>query len=223
MKFWTHVAAIAWKDILSELRTREIITSVLVFAVLILVIFSFTFNADPQQMRQIAPGILWVAFVFSGVLALNRAFIPEKEEGCLDGLMCCPVEREAIYIGKALGSLFFMLLVEIVVLSAFSLLFNIAVFQPEIIVVTLLATIGFVAVGTLFSALAINTRAREMVLPILFLPIITPVIIAAVSAVTLTLDGKSWGDIISWLAMLIAFDVIFTVASFMVFPYIIEE
>ncbi|MCL1885782.1 MAG: heme exporter protein CcmB [Dehalococcoidia bacterium] len=223
MKFWTHVAAIAWKDILSELRTREIITSVLVFAVLILVIFNFTFNADSSLMRQIAPGILWVAFVFSGVLALNRAFIPEKEEGCLDGLMCCPVEREAIYVGKALGSLFFMLLVEVVVLSVFALLFNIAAFQPEIIVVTLLATIGFVAVGTLFSAMAINTRAREMVLPILFLPIITPVIIAAVSAVTLVLDAKSWGDIFSWLVMLIAFDVIFTVVSFMVFPYIIEE
>jgi len=223
VKFWSHVVTIAWKDILSELRAREIISSVLVFAVLVLVIFNFTFNPSQLLITQIAPGILWVAFVFSGVLALNRAFVPEKEENCLEGLICCPVEREAIYIGKALGSLFFMLLVEAIVLAAFALLFNIAVFQPEIITVILLATVGIVAVGTLFSALAVNTRAREMVLPILFLPIITPVIIAAVKASELALSGKSWSDMTSWLIMLIAFDVIFTVVSFMVFPYIIEE
>ncbi|MCL2281391.1 MAG: heme exporter protein CcmB, partial [Dehalococcoidia bacterium] len=189
MKFWNHVAAVAWKDILSELRTREIISSILVFAVLVLVIFNFTFKPDQSLMLQITPGILWVAFVFSGVLALNRTFIPEKEENCLEGLMCCPVAREAIYIGKALGSLFFMLLVEVVVLSVFALLYNVAVFKLEVIVVTLLATIGFVAVGTLFSALAVNTRAREMVLPILFLPIITPVIIAAVNVLSLVFGG----------------------------------
>jgi len=223
VSFWSQVVAITRKDILSELRTREIITSILVFAVLVLVIFNFTFNPDQAMMARIAPGILWVAFVFSGVLALNRAFIPEKEENCLEGLMCCPVEREAIYIGKALGSLFFMLLVEAVILSVFALLFNVSVFQLEIITVTFFATIGFVAVGTLFSALAINTRAREMVLPILFLPIITPVIIAAVKASALALEGKSWADMTPWLVILIAFDMIFTVVSFLVFPYIIEE
>jgi heme exporter protein B len=220
MKFWSRVAAIAWKDILSELRTREIISSVLVFAVLVLVIFNFAFNLSPDLMLQLAPGILWVAFAFSGVLALNRAF---KEENCLEGLMGCPVGREAIYVGKALGSLFFMLLVEVVVLPVFALLFNIAVLQPELIIVTFLATIGFVAVGTIFSALAVNTRAREMVLPILFLPIITPVIISAVKASALVLGGSGWSGLTSWLSILVAFDVIFLVVPFLVFPYVIEE
>ncbi len=223
MKFWSRVAAIAWKDILSELRSREIISSVLVFAVLVLVIFNFAFDLSPDLMLQIAPGILWVAFAFSGVLALNRAFIPEKEENCLEGLMGCPVGREAIYVGKALGSLVFMAAVEAVILPVFALLFNVAVLQPEIIAVTLLATIGFVAVGTIFSALAVNTRAREMVLPILFLPIITPVIISAVRASALALGGSGWGSLTSWLGILAAFDVIFLVVPFLVFPYVIEE
>ena len=126
-------------------------------------------------------------------------------------------------MGKALGSLFFMLLVEVFILPVFALLFNINVLQPEVIVVTLLATIGFVAVGTIFSALAVNTRAREMVLPILFLPIITPVIISAVKASALALEGVSWGGMTSWLIILIAFDIIFMVVPFLVFPYVIEE
>lgn len=223
MKFWSRVAAIAWKDIVSELRSREIISSVLVFAVLVLVIFNFAFNLSPEIMLEVAPGILWVAFAFAGVLALNRAFIPEKEEGCLEGLMICPVPREAIYVGKALGSLFFMLAVEAVVLPVFTLLFNINMLQPELLAVTLLATIGFVAVGTVFSALAVNTRAREMVLPILFLPIVSPVIISAVEASALALTGGGWGDIVSWLSLILAFDLVFLVVPFLVFPYIIEE
>jgi heme exporter protein B len=223
MKFWSCVAAIAWKDILSELRTKEIISSVLVFAVLVLVIFNFAFDLAPDLMIQIAPGILWIAFAFSGVLALNRAFIPEKEENCLEGLMGCPVSREAIYVGKALGSLFFMMLVEAVILPVFALLFNIAVLQPELIAVTFLATIGFVAVGTIFSALSVNTRAREMVLPVLFLPIITPVIIAAVKASSLVLEGSGWGGLTAWVSILLAFDIIFIVVPFLVFPYVIEE
>ena len=223
VKFWSCVRAIAWKDILSELRTREIICSVLVFAVLILVIFNFAFDLNPDLIRQIAPGILWVAFAFSGVLALNRTFIPEKEENCLEGLMACPVAREAIYVGKAIGSLFFMLLIEIIILPIFALLFNVAVIQPELIVVTLLATVGFVAVGTIFSALAVNTRAREMVLPILFLPVVSPIIIASVKASAISLAGQSWRDMTIWLAIIIVFDIIYLTVPVLVFPFVVEE
>jgi heme exporter protein B len=223
MKFWSRVMAIALKDILSELRSREIISSVLVFAVLVLVIFNFAFDLSADIAAQIAPGILWVAFTFSGVLALNRAFIPEQEENCLEGLMGCPVAREAIYAGKALGSLVFMLLVEAVVLPVFALLFNVAVLQPEIIAVTLLATVGFVAVGTIFSALAVNTRAREMVLPILFLPVVSPIIIAAVKASAVSLSGQSWGGMTFWLAVILLFDVVYLTVPFLVFPFVVEE
>jgi heme exporter protein B len=223
MKFWPCVLAIARKDLLSELRSREIITSVLVFAVLVLLIFNFAFNLATDVLNAAAPGILWVTFAFAGVLSLNRAFIPEKEERCLEGLMGCPVGREAIYAGKALAGFVFMVLVEIIVLPVFALFFNINVFQPEIIVVTLLTTAGFVAVGTIFSALAVNTRAREMVLPILFFPVVSPIIIAAVKASALSLAGNSWGDMAVWLTIIIAFDVIYLTVPFLIFPYVVEE
>jgi len=223
MKLLAKALVIAWKDILSETRTREIITSVLVFAVLVIVIFHFAFGGSQQEMLELAPGMLWVTFSFAGVLSLNRSFIKEKEENCLEGLMVCPVSREAIYVGKMLGSLLFMLLVETIVLPIFALLFNVGVISLPLVAIALLATVGFAAVGTLFSALAVNTRAREMVLPILFFPIVAPVIIGAVNASAAILNGDPWSSMSAWFGIIAAFDVIFLVVSFLVFPFVIEE
>jgi len=223
MSFWKKVAAITRKDALTELRTKEVVFTVLVFAILVIVIFNFAFGTTPEALALVGPGILWVTFAFSGVLSLNRAFISEREAGCLEGLMAAPMSREAVYVGKMLGSLISMLVVEVVALPIFALFFNLNVLSLALIVTTLLATIGFVAVGTLFSALAVNTRAREMVLPILFLPIVVPVIISAVKASGLALTGGSWGDMFQWLQIIIAFDVIFLVVSYLVFGYVIEE
>ena len=223
MKLLNKALVIAWKDILSETRAREIISSVLVFAILVIVIFNFAFSGSQQDMLLLAPGILWVTFSFAGILSLNRSFIQEKEENCLEGLMVCPVSREAIYLGKMLSSLFFMLFIEAIVLPVFGLLFNVNVITLPLVTLTLLTTIGFVAVGTLFSALAVNTRAREMVLPILFFPIAAPIIIAAVNASELTLSGAPWGELASWLGIIAAFDVIFLTASYLTFPFIVEE
>ncbi len=223
MSFWSKVIAIAWKDALSEMRTREIVSSVLVFTLLVIVIFNFAFGTSREVMDLVAPGVLWVTFAFAGVLSLNRAFIPEKEQGCLEGLMVCPVSREAIYIGKMLGSLLFMLVIEAVALPIFAFLFNLPVLSLQIIVITVMATIGFVSVGTLFSALAVNTRAREMVLPILFFPVVVPVIIGAVLASGMALSGASWSELASRLQLIAVFDIIFMVVSILVFGYVIEE
>lgn len=223
MKFWRQVLAIVRKDVLSEIRTKESITSVLVFTLLVIVIFNFAFDADQATMNLVAPGILWVTFAFAGVISLNRAFLVEKEEGCIEGLLACPVSRDAIYAGKVLGSLVFMLVVEMVALPIFALLFNLPVLSPEIIIVTVLATMGFTSVGTLFSAMAVNTKAREMVLPILFLPIVSPVIVSAVKASGLALMGESWSGISTWIGIIVAFDVIFLTASYLLFAYVIEE
>ena len=223
MKFWRKVITIAWKDVLSEMRTKEAISSVLVFALLVIVIFNFAFSANQETMNLVAPGILWVTFAFAGILSLNRAFIMERDESCLEGLMACPVSRETIYVGKLMGSLLFMLVVEAVTLPIFALLFNIAVLSPQLIAITFLTTVGFAAVGTLFSAMAVNTRAREMVLPILFLPIVTPIIISAVNASELALSSKDWGSLASWLQIIVAFDVIFLVVSYLIFAFVIEE
>ena len=223
MNYFRKVSAIVWKDALSEMRTREIVFSVLVFALLVLVIFNFAFGADDTAMNSIAPGILWVTFAFAGVLSLNRSFVQEKENGCFEALTLCPVGRDAIYVGKMLSSLIFMIIIEIITLPVYSFLFNLNVLSPEIIVITLLATIGFAAVGTLFSALAVNTRVREMVLPILFLPVVVPLVICAVNASGDALDGKSWGDLLSWLMLIIAYDVVFVVVSYLVFEHALEE
>ena len=223
MKLLSKALVIAWKDILSEIRTREIITSVLVFAVLVIVIFQFAFEGSSRDMLELAPGMLWVTFSFAGVLSLNRSFIKEVEEKCMEGLMVCPVSREAIYVGKMLGSLVFMLLVEAVILPVFALLFNVNVISLPLIAITLLATIGFAAVGTLFSALAVNTRAREMVLPILFFPIISPVIIGTVNTSAAILNGDPWSSMSAWFGIIAAFDIIFLVVSFLIFPFVIEE
>lgn len=220
-KFLGKVLAILWKDILSELRTRDVIVSVLVFALLVIVIFNFAF--EPERVGLVAPGILWVALTFAGVLGLSRSFVLEKDNDCLEGLMLCPVDRAVIYFGKMLGSLTFILVVAVIVLPIFFILFNLPIFRPELVLIVVLATIGFASVGTLFSALAVNTKAREIMLPILFFPIVVPVIIAAVKATGLVLAGESWDSLSPWLQVMVAFDIIFIVVSSLVFEFIIEE
>ena len=223
MSFMRKTMAITRKDVLSEARTREIIFSALLFALLVIVTFNFAFGAGQAELALVAPGILWVTFSFAGVLSLNRAFVPEKEENCLEGLMASPIPREVIYVGKMLASFLFMIVIEIISLPVFALLFDLPVFSGQLVLITFLATVGFVAVGTLFAALAVNTKAREMVLPILFLPVVVPIIISAVKASGLALTGGSWGDIGNWLGILGAFDAIFLVVSYWVFNFVIEE
>ncbi|ADJ25756.1 cytochrome c-type biogenesis protein CcmB [Dehalogenimonas lykanthroporepellens BL-DC-9] len=218
-KIW----AVLYKDIITEVRTREIIVSVLVFSLLVIIVFSFAFGVNRAVIEAVAPGILWVAFAFAGVLALNRQFIPEKENGCLEGILASPISREALFFGKMLSTTLFLVAVEVIIIPVFALLFDVAVIDPKIILVTIMGTIGFAAVGTLFSALAVNTRAREMVLPVLFLPVVVPVIIAAVKASESALSGGDWGDISSWLLIIGAFDIIFITVPYLIFNYIVEE
>ncbi len=223
MSFWRKVVAITWKDALSEIRTREIVFSVLVFTLLVIVILNFAFGTSQEVMALVAPGSLWVTFTFAGVLSLNRSFILEKEQGCLEGLMACPINREVIYVGKMLSSLLIMLIIEAIALPIFAFLFNLPVLSLQFIAITVLATVGFVAVGTLFSALAVNTKAREMILPILFLPIVVLIIICAVEASGLVLSDVPWGSLSSWLQIIVAFDAIFLVVSFLIFTFVIED
>ncbi|UCH43146.1 MAG: heme exporter protein CcmB [Dehalococcoidales bacterium] len=220
---WSKVFTIFWKDTVAELRTREIITSVLVFAVLVLVIFSFAFDPEAGTMGLVGPGVLWVSFTFAGVLGLNRIFSVEMENSCLDGLKLCPVERNVIFWGKMVSSFTFMLAVEIIITPIFLVLFNLPLFMPRLFLIVVLATAGFASVGTLFSALSMNTKARDILLPILFLPIVVPVIIAGVEATALALDGKPWGDLSVWLQIIVASDIIYFVVATLVFDFVIEE
>lgn len=220
---WERIFAIFWKDLLSEFRTRELITSILVFALLVLVIFNFAFDPDTGVLKIVASGILWVSLTFAGVLGLNRTFVSEKTDASLEGLMLCPVDRAAIYWGKLLSSCVFMLIVAFVITPIFLVLLNFPLILPRLAIIIILATLGFASVGTLFSALAINTRARDVMLPILFLPTVVPIIIAAVKATELVLENKPWSDMLLWLQVIIIFDIIYLVISTLVFEHVIQE
>jgi heme exporter protein B len=215
--------AIVWKDLAAELRSRELLSSMLVFALLVIFIFNFALELDAKTRYSVTSGVLWVTFVFAGTLGLNRSMAMEKDRGCLDGLLLAPVDRSAIYFGKTIGNLIFMLIVEAIVLPVYSLLYNVNLFNPGLILVVLLGSIGYVAVGTLLSSMAVQTRTRDILLPILLFPVILPVIIAAVKASGGFLQGAPMAEITPWLNLLIVYDLIFTAVSFMVFDYIVEE
>jgi heme exporter protein B len=223
--FLRAMGAVVWKDLSAELRSRELISAMLVFALLVILIFNFALDLDPATRREptITAGVLWVIFVFAGTLGLNRSMAVEKDRGCMDGLLLAPVDRSAIYFGKVLGNLVFMLMVEIIVLPIYSLLYNVNPFDPGLLLVILLGSIGYVAVGTLLAAMAVQARTRDILLPILLFPVVLPVILAAVKASTGFLDGSEMELIRPWLNLLIAYDIIFSAVAFMVFDYVVEE
>ena len=217
------VLVLLWKDVQLEWRSRDLVVSVLVFALLVLVVFNFALDLSSQRVTTLAPGILWVAFAFAGTLAMSRAFIREREQGGLEGLLLSPVGRDAIFLGKAAASLLFMLIVEAVLLPIFAALLNFSAISFSLILTIVLATVGFALVGTLFSAIAVQTRSREIMLPVLFFPVILPIIVAAVEASKLAIGGESAVGIGHWLPLIGAFDAMFLVICPWAFSVIVEE
>ena len=193
------------------------------FGFLVVVIFKFALNVTPQLATQLAPGILWVAFAFAGTLAMNRTFVREKEQGGLEGLLLTPVSRDAIFLGKALVSFLFMLIVEATLLPVFAAMLGFSAFSFTLILTIVLATLGFATVGTLFSAIAVQTRSREIMLPVLFFPIIVPVIIGAVEASSQAIGGDPNVGVSKWLPLIGAFDALFLVICPWVFSFVVEE
>jgi heme exporter protein B len=215
--------AIVWKDLAAELRSRELLSAMLVFALLVIIIFNFALELDAKTRSSVTSGVLWVTFAFAGTLGLNRSMAMEKDRGCLDGLLLAPVDRSSIYFGKMLGNLFFMFIVEAIVLPIYSILYNTNLFNLGLIIVTLLGSIGYVAVGTLLASMAVQTRTRDVLLPILLFPIIIPVFIASVKASSGFLTHIEMSEIWPWLNLLIVYDVVFIAIAFMVFDYVVEE
>jgi len=225
MGYLRKVLAIVWKDIRAELRTKEMFSAMFVLALLVMVVFNFAFDlrVGGERVRQVAPGALWVAFAFAGVLGLNRAFVLERDRGCLEGLLLAPVDHTAIYFGKMLSTGLFMLVVEALTLPVFTAFFGVNLFDLRLVGVVLLGTWGFAGAGTLLSAMTAQTRAREVLLPILLLPVAAPVLIGAVKATAGLLDGLAPGEIAPWLRLLAAFDLIFPAIAFMTFDYVLKE
>ena len=217
------IGSIVWKDLVAELRSRELLSAMLVFALLVILIFNFAIELQPDLRITITPGVLWVTFAFAGSLGLNRSMAVEKDRGCLDGLLLAPVDRSAIYFGKALSNLAFMLIVAMIILPVYSILYNINVINPGLLLVVILGSTGYAAVGTLLSSMAVQTRTRDVLLPVLLFPVIVPVLLAAVKASGGFLQNLPMNEIWPWLNILIAYDVIFTAVAFMVFEFVVEE
>jgi heme exporter protein B len=225
MSYLRKVFAIIWKDIVAELRTKEMFSAMFVFAVLVIVIFNFAFDlrVSGERVRYVAPGVLWVAFAFAGVLGLNRAFVMEKDRDCLEGLLLAPVDHTAIYFGKMISTVLFMFVVEALMLPVFTAFFGVNLFDLRLILIIVLGTVGFAGVGTILSAMTAQTRSREVLLPILLLPVAAPVLIAAVKATAGILDGQTTAEIALWWQLLLAFDIIFPAVAFMTFDYVVKE
>ncbi len=219
------VWAIIRKDFVTEMRTKELFSSMLTFSLLVTVIFSFAFGFSTELVRLSAPAMLWITFTFAGVLGLSRSFALEKEGNAVLGLLLTPTDRSLIYFGKMISGTVFVFIVGIIIVPMFILFFNLSFLATlvPLVPVIFLGALGFVSVGTLFSAMAVNTRLREVLLPILLFPIIIPLIVSAVKLTGLVLEGKPLSEGSSALQLLIAFDIIFIAACAVVFEFVIEE
>ena len=215
--------AVARKDVLLEVRNREVVVSIAVFALLVLAIFTFAIELNQRNAVLVGPGVLWAGIAFAGVIGLNRAFAIEIERDTLEGLMLAPISRDLIFLGKALGNFLFLCIAEAFVLPVFAVLFNLVVFRWEMLAIALLANLGFSSVGTVFAAMSVRVRAREVMLPMLFLPVVAPLLMAAVEATSGVVSERPFADFAQWIQLAGAFDVVFLVASAFFFQFVLED
>ncbi len=211
-----------WKDLVAEARTKEVFVTGVPFALLILVIFNFAIDVGADRAAEVGAGILWITFTFAGVLGVARSFADERDRGTLEGLLLAPIERSAVYLAKTLVNILFMAVIELVTVPAFVLLFNVEVAWLDLLIVALCGTVGFAGVGTLVAAMVANARSREVLLPLLLLPLQVPVLIASVKATAIVMGAdteQSW----PWMSLLVGYDVVLVAAAVLVFEYVVEE
>lgn len=220
-----RIWAVARKDLLTEGRSKETLNGLLFFAALVLLVFGFALGPDPARLAQAASGVLWVGFILTGMLGLARAFQAERENECLDGLLLYPGDRGALYLGKLLGNIVFMLALEAAVFPCFAFFYNMPLWGalPGLLLTAALGTVGFAAVGTLFAAMTMHLRAREVLFPLLLLPFVVPVLLAAVKATEAFLRGAGRTEAFPWLALLVLFDLVFVTVSLFAFEWVVEE
>jgi heme exporter protein B len=217
--------AIARKDAVAELRGRHATVSTLFFSAVVLLLFGFALGPDSARLAAAAPGLLWLAVVFAGLLAVNRLHLLETDDGALEQLALYPVSRRAIYAGKALGGMAVMLVLGLVVLGAVGVLFAVDVASAWLPLLTtiVLGAVGIAAVGTFYAGVTVRLRAREVMLPLLMLPVLAPLLLAAVKATAAALAGDPFGELGAWLQLLVAFDVIMVVAGAATYGYLLED
>lgn len=216
--------AVLRKDVVVERRAKEGLNALIFFAGLLLFLFYFALGPDRDRIRGALPGLFWLAFVLAGLLGLGRAFALERENDCLDGLIVAPGDKSAIYLGKVAGTTALMVVMEAAFIAATGFFYNLDLWPavPRLLVVAVAGTVGFAAVGTLFAAMTVQLRAREVLLPVLLLPLVVPVLLAAVRLTEGALAGEPWGTALPWWQLLVGFDVVFVVVGLLTFEFVLE-
>lgn len=215
---------VLWKDLVSERRSKEALNALAFFALLLLFLFQFALGADRERLDAVLPGLLWLGFVLAGLVGLGRTFLAERADDCWDGLLLAPGDKSAVYVGKVVGNLILMLIVEAVLVALFAVFFNVEVGArlPGLALVLGLGTVGLAAAGTLFAAMTAHVRARELLFPVLLLPVQIPVLLGAVKATEAVLGGEPLGAVAHWLKLLIAADIVYLAVGILTFDAILE-
>ena len=224
-RYCSQVTTIIWKDFITEIKTRELFSSMFIFALLVVIIFIFSINLSLIKASEVGPGVLWVAFLFAGTIGLNRSFMLEKENGCLQGLLLAPMDRTALYFGKLVSNFVFLFIMEVFTLPLFMVFFNIDLLPHllPLLYVIFVGTLGFCAVGTLLSSLSANLKTRDIMLPILLYPLIIPIIIGSVRMTGQVLAGEPLSNMMDWVSLTLCFDIIYIAISIMVIDFVLEE
>ena len=223
MAYWRAIAAIVKKDLLVEVRGKEVVLAVSFFVLLMVFTFNFAFRPGSVPNEIMTPGVLWFTFLFAGMLSFQRVVNSEQENDCLDGLMLCPYGRDVIFISKTLSSFIFVMIVEAIALPIFAVVFNLSGVPIQLILIIPVATFGIAVIGTFLSAISMNTRLREVMLPVLMIPLVVPAVIGAVESTGDAFSGDGWAAVQPWIYVLIIFDVAFLVAGFLTFEHVLEE
>ncbi|MGH7816552.1 MAG: heme exporter protein CcmB [Candidatus Binatia bacterium] len=225
MELLKQTYLLLWKDLRLELRRRDSLLTMFFFGTLLLFVFHFSFDLAPDKIAEMAPALLWLAFLFTGTLGLAQLFQAERENHCLDALLLSPLDRGALFLAKTCFNLVLMILVELVVMPLFWILFNLSSWNllPQLFLVTLLGTIGFCVLGTMMSAITLRARARELLLPLVLFPLMIPVILATIRCMESVLKTGELGDGAPWLRLLLGFDVIFLTLGVLIFDWVIES
>lgn len=221
--FLSVVVAIVRKDFQAELRSRELVGSMGLFALLSILIFSFALELDRIARTEAISGVLWVTVVFASIIGLNRSMALERDNGNLDALLISPIPRAAIYVGKLVGNFLFTLVIGLLLLPIMTVLYNVSLFDGWLLAVLVMGTLGFTTLGTLLAAMTVQARAREALLPIVMMPVVLPLLLSAVRASTGILDTSPQDDWLQWTSIVAVLDVVYVVMCFLLFEYVVEE
>ncbi|SEM40077.1 heme exporter protein B [Mesobacillus persicus] len=224
MTVLSDALTIAGKDLRSEFKTKQTISMMAIFAALVILVFSFAFDPTNNAVKAVIPGLVWVITVFAGILGLNRSFTSEQENDCLTGLRSGPIDAASIYLGKVLANFTIVTIVQLISIPVLFVLFNYRFTGSLLwfVLIILAGTLGFIIVGTFLSALSANAKNSEMLLPVLLLPLLSPLMIAAVQATRIALENENIENAIAWLQLMSAYDLLFFAACLLLFEFIME-